>query len=189
VRRGGGADARGALAILAAAAIVAGCASTTGASRERVAIGGGVEVALPTGFRSHPVSGAGGAGTRFRRYRGGRETSESCTFRTARATSEADPAVLAARLVEGQLDSARGSGSTDAAHGVESGARGEPERRYVTASFSLHSTIHADHSFWVWREGPELVALTRSCQSSDGAAARQALVDAFPPVFAVRPAG
>ncbi len=178
-----------ALSTLAAAVLASSCASVSGPGRERVVIGGGVAIDAPPRFRHHRVTGMGGAGIQFRRYEGGRETSVSCTFRTARTASEAGPADLAARLVENQLESARGSGISDAAHGVEPGAPGAPERRYVTASFSLHSTIHTDHSFWVWRDGPELVALTRSCQSSGGAAARQALVDAFPPVFAGGPAG
>ncbi|SFS79990.1 hypothetical protein [Brevundimonas viscosa] len=162
------------------AATAAGCASVGGGG-EPVAIGEAIEVQAPPGFRLEMVGP--GEGWRFRRYRLGRSTGDLCTFRVTRPAVDVDPAALAARLVEGELDSARSAGITDADAGIEPAAPGRPERRYVTASFSLHATIHTDHSFWVWREGPDLLAVTRSCQSSDGAEARRALADAFRPVF------
>lgn len=171
----------GALRTMALAATLAGCASLGSGAAEPVTIGGEIEVRPPPGFRLQRVGP--GEGWEFRRYRAGRSTGDLCTFRVTRRVADVDSQVLAARLVEGQMDSARGAGISDAASGVEPAAAGRPERRYVTASFSLHSTIHTDHSFWVWREGPDVLAVTRSCQSSDGAEARQALVETFPPRF------
>lgn len=170
-----------ALAMAGVAAAIGGCASMAPAAGEPVAIDDVIEVRTPAGFRLR--RGGPGDGWEFRRYRAGRSTADLCTFRVTRRVTEVDPEALAARLVEDQLASARGAGITDAAAGVEPATPGRPERRYVTASFSLHSTMHTDHSFWVWRAGPELLAVTRSCQSHDGAAAREALVEAFPPRF------